>query len=200
MSKRVFDLVVAAVALAVLALPMLLVALLIRLDSPGPALFRQVRVGQGGRPFEILKFRTMRVRPPDEAQGLALTVGDDGRITRIGRRLRACRMDESPQLLNVLAGQMSLVGPRPEVPRYVAHYPHELRERLLALRPGITDPAALAHLDEATRLAQADDPERHYIERILPAKLNASARYAAHASVLSDCRVLAQTVWRVLKS
>ncbi len=194
MAKRLFDIVVSLAALLLLALPMLAVAAWIRLDSPGPVFFRQQRVGRHGVPFAIHKFRTMR----HGAGGLALTVGDDARITRAGRWLRRTRLDELPQLLDVLAGDMSLVGPRPEVPRYVALYPPALRERALAVRPGITDPASLAYIDEAALLAAAADPEREYVERILPAKLQAAAAYAERATLASDIAVLARTARALL--
>ncbi len=196
MAKRAFDVLVSLVLLALLALPMALIAAWIRLDSPGPVFFRQPRVGRHGVPFAIHKFRTMR-HAADGAAGLPLTVGDDARITRAGRWLRRTRLDELPQLLDVLAGHMSLVGPRPEVPRYVALYPPGLRERALAVRPGITDPASLEHLDEAALLAAAADPEREYVERILPRKLALAAAYAEQATLASDLRVLVRTV-RVL--
>lgn len=195
MLKRGFDVAGATLALLLLGPLMLLLALLIRVDSPGPALFHQERVGRWGRPFPIHKFRTMVADAPE--RGPALTVGEDARITRVGTWLRRTRLDELPQLLNVLAGDMSLVGPRPEVPRYVQHYPPGLRERALAVRPGITDPSSLAGLDEAARLAAAADPEREYIERILPAKLQAAADYAAQANLWTDALVLVRTV-RVL--
>lgn len=192
MAKRAFDLIGASVALLLLALPMALIALWIRLDSPGPALYRQERVGRGGRIFRIRKFRTM-VADADR-RGPLLTVGADPRITRAGAWLRRTRLDELPQLLDVLAGHMSLVGPRPEVPRYVAHYPAALRARALALKPGITSPAALAYLDESARLARAADPEREYIEVILPHKLQLAADYAERATLWSDLRVLLCTL------
>jgi lipopolysaccharide/colanic/teichoic acid biosynthesis glycosyltransferase len=194
MAKRLFDIVVSLAALLLLALPMLAVAVWIKLDSPGPVFFRQQRVGRHGVPFAIHKFRTMR----HGAGGLALTVGDDARITRAGRWLRRTRLDELPQLLDVLAGDMSLVGPRPEVPRYVALYPPGLRERALAVRPGLTDPASLAYIDEAALLAAAADPEREYVERILPAKLQAAAAYAERATLASDIAVLARTARALL--
>ena len=197
MAKRLFDLVGAGLALLLLAPLLLLLALAIRLDSTGPVFFRQERVGRFGMLFRIHKFRTMRVDAP--ALGLPLTVGRDARITRVGHWLRHYRLDELPQLLDVLLGRMSLVGPRPEVPRYVAHYPAALRARVLAVRPGITDPASLAHIDEAALLAAAADPEREYIERILPAKLVLQAAYAEHATLWSDLAVLARTL-RVLLS
>jgi lipopolysaccharide/colanic/teichoic acid biosynthesis glycosyltransferase len=191
LSKRLFDIAVAAAAL-VLLLPFLLaLALWIRLDSPGPVFYRQERVGRHGVPFRIHKFRTMKAG----ATGLPLTVGDDPRITRAGAWLRRTRLDELPQLIDVLAGSMSLVGPRPEVPRYVAHYPPALRERALSVRPGLTDPATLAFIDEAALLSNAADPERAYIEVILPAKLQRAADYADSASLATDVALL----WRTLR-
>jgi lipopolysaccharide/colanic/teichoic acid biosynthesis glycosyltransferase len=199
LAKRAFDLLVAALALLSLAPLLLAVALWVRLDSPGPVFFRQVRVGRHGVPFRIHKFRTMRADAP--ARGLPLTVGADPRITRAGAFLRRTRIDELPQFIDVLQGTMSLVGPRPEVPRYVEHYPVALRERILSVRPGITDPASLAHIDEAALLAAAADPEREYIDRILPAKLAQAADYAAHATLATDMAVLWRTMralWRAL--
>jgi lipopolysaccharide/colanic/teichoic acid biosynthesis glycosyltransferase len=134
------------------------------------------------------------------AGGPPLTVGDDPRITRAGRFLRRSRLDELPQLLDVLQGKMSLVGPRPEVPRYMDAAPPALRARVLAVRPGMTDPVALAHIDESALLAQADDPERVYRETLLPAKLQAAADYAERATLWTDLQVLLRTAralwWR----
>ena len=195
MGKRAFDLLGAGLALLLLAPLMAVVALWIRLDSPGPVFFRQQRVGRHGVPFMIHKFRTMRTG----AEGLPLTVGDDPRITRAGRFLRRTRLDELPQFIDVLQGAMSLVGPRPEVPRYVALYPPALRDRALAVRPGLTDPASLAFIDEAALLAAAADPEREYVERILPAKLQRAAEYAESASLATDLAVLARTLWALLR-
>lgn len=194
MAKRLFDLIAAGLGLALLALPGLLVALAIKLDSPGPVFFRQERVGRGGRPFRIHKFRTMRVDAERQGQ---LTVGADARITRVGAFLRAHRLDELPQLIDVLQGTMSLVGPRPEVPRYVAHYPATLKDVVLSVRPGITDPASLRFRHESAQLAAAADPEREYIDVILPAKLACAADYAAHASLWTDLGVVLRTL-RVL--
>jgi len=193
MAKRTFDLLVASLVLAVISPLLLLVAAIVRLDSPGPVLFRQERVGRHGVPFRIHKFRTMR-HQPHETPGLPITVGDDARVTRSGRWLRRMRLDELPQLLDVLAGSMSLVGPRPEVPRYVALYPPELRERALAVRPGITDPASLEFVDEAELLARAADPEREYVEVILPRKVLRAAEYAERATLASDLGVLLRTL------
>jgi lipopolysaccharide/colanic/teichoic acid biosynthesis glycosyltransferase len=195
MAKRLFDLLVAAGALLLLWPLLLAVALVVKLDSPGPVFFRQERVGRFGARFRIHKFRTMR----DGSAGLQITVGErDPRITRSGAFLRRTRLDELPQLLDVLRGCMSMVGPRPEVPRYVAHYPAALREQALAVRPGLTDPASLTYIDEAELLAAAADPEREYIERILPAKVAQAAAYAQQASLSSDLRVLWQTAAALL--
>jgi lipopolysaccharide/colanic/teichoic acid biosynthesis glycosyltransferase len=195
MPKRLFDLLGATIALLLLSPLLLLTALAIKLDSPGPVFFRQERVGRHGVPFRIHKFRTMRAGAP----GLQITVGDDPRITPVGRFLRRTRIDELPQFIDVLQGTMSLVGPRPEVPRYVAHYPPALRERALAVRPGITDPASLAYIDEGALLAQAADPEREYIEVILPHKLRQAADYAEHATLWTDLGVLWRTALRLAR-
>ena len=195
MAKRAFDWLLSGLGLLLLAPALLLIALLVRLDSAGPVFFRQERVGRFGRPFRIHKFRTMRVDA--EALGPQLTVGVDARITRIGHALRHARLDELPQLIDVWRGDMSLVGPRPEVPRYVAHYPELLRAQVLSVRPGITDPAALEFIDEAAILAGAADPEAAYIARILPIKLAHQAEYAARATLASDIGVILRTV-RVL--
>jgi len=192
MLKRLFDILAALVGLLVFGLPMLLVAAWIRLDSPGPVFFRQERVGRHGKVFRIHKFRTMTVDA--EQRGPLLTVGVDARVTRVGRVLRANRLDELPQFLDVLAGDMSLVGPRPDVPRYVELWPPALRERVLAVRPGITDPASLKFRDEATLLAQAADPEREYVDVILPRKLALAADYADHASLWTDLAVIGRSV------
>ena len=188
-----FDLVLATIALLLLAPLLLALAAAIRIDSPGPVFFRQQRVGRHGVPFEIHKFRTMVAAAP--RRGPAVTLDRDPRITRVGRWLRGKRLDELPQLLDVLRGRMSLVGPRPELPRFVAAYPAELRAAVLAVRPGITDPASLAHLDEAAMLAGSADPERDYVEKILPAKLRLQAEYASRATLRSDLTVL----WRTLR-
>jgi lipopolysaccharide/colanic/teichoic acid biosynthesis glycosyltransferase len=192
MAKRAFDLLGASLALLLLAPLMLAIAVAIKLDSRGPVFFRQQRVGRHGALFRIHKFRSMVADAP--ARGPALTIGADARITRIGRGLRRTRLDELPQLLDVLAGHMSLVGPRPELPQYVARYPAALRERALSVRPGITDPSSLQYLDESELLARAADPEREYIEVILPRKLQCAADYAAQANLRSDFGVLLRTL------
>jgi lipopolysaccharide/colanic/teichoic acid biosynthesis glycosyltransferase len=196
MAKRVFDLAVAMLALLALAPLLLAAACWVRWDSTGPAVFRQERVGRHGRIFRIHKLRTMRVGAA--SQGPAVTTLADARVTRAGRWLRHYRIDELPQLVDVIAGHMSLVGPRPEVPRFVALYPPALREQVLSVRPGITDPASLEFVDEAAALTSSDDAEQCYIEHILPRKLRRQAEYAQTASLASDLAVLARTVRVVL--
>ena len=197
MAKRLLDLLAALFGLLLLAPLFLLIAAAIKLDSPGPVFFRQERVGRHGVLFRIHKFRSMVHDAP--ALGLPLTLGADPRVTRCGAWLRRSRIDELPQLIDVLQGTMSLVGPRPDVPRYVAHYPAALRERALAVRPGITDPASLAFLDEGERLARATDPEREYIDHILPRKLQAAADYAERATLWTDLGVLWRTLVALLR-
>lgn len=195
MAKRIFDIVIAALSLLLLSPLLLLVALAVRWDTPGPVFFRQERVGRGGRMFRIHKFRTMRVDA--ERMGPQVTVGEDPRITRTGRWLRHHRVDELPQFIDVLKGDMSMVGPRPEVPRYVAHYPPDMKALVLAVRPGMTDPATLAHIDESLFLAASANPEQAYIREVLPRKLAVQADYAARATLWSDCILLIKTM-RVL--
>jgi len=195
MAKRLFDLTLAALALIVLAPVLLGAALWVRLDSAGPVMFRQERVGRYGKVFRIHKLRTMHVGAA--AQGPAISTRDDPRVTRSGRWLRAYRIDELPQLLDVLVGHMSLVGPRPEVPRFVGLYPPALREQVLSVRPGITDPAALEFANEAEVLTADEDAEQRYIADVLPRKLLRQAEYVRRATLVSDVTVLTRTVCMV---
>ncbi len=192
--KRFLDVCGALIGLVALWPVGLVVALAITLEDGGPVFFRQERVGAGGRRFRIWKFRTMVVDA--EQRGRPLTVGADPRVTRVGRWLRRHKLDELPQLLNVLAGEMSLVGPRPEVPRYVAHYTPE-QQAVLRLIPGITDPASIRYYDESEHLARAADPERCYIEEIMPEKIRLNLEYAAHATPWTDLQVVLSTLRRL---
>ena len=192
MVKRLFDVLFSAGALIVLAPLMLAVAVWIKIDSPGPVLFRQARVGRGGKLFNILKFRSMRVDAA--AQGPQLTVGDDPRITRAGAWLRKYKIDEFPQFINVVLGDMSLVGPRPEVPRYVNLYPPAVRDLVLSVRPGITDTASIAYRDESEILRRSADPERTYVEQVLPAKLELSQRYVRERSLAGDLAIIGRSI------
>ncbi len=189
-AKRVLDVSLAGLALLLLWPCFALVALAIKLDSPGPVFFRQQRVGQGGRLFRIHKFRTMRVH---DGAGPQVTVAGDARITHVGRLLRRTKLDELPQLIDVLRGDMSLVGPRPEVPRYMALYADDVRARILSVRPGITDRAAIEFRDEERLLAAAADPEATYVAAIMPVKQRHYLDYVAHHSVGGDLRILWDT-------
>jgi len=196
MAKRLFDIAFAALALLLLCPLLLAIALWVRLDSPGPVFFRQQRVGRGGRLFGIYKFRTMHTGA--EAMGPQITVGEDARITRAGAWLRRSKVDELPQFLNVLRGDMSVVGPRPEVPRYVAQYPADVRQAVLSVRPGITDLASIEFRDESALLARSSDPERTYVEQILPAKLRHAQQYVRTRSLWLDLRIIARTALALL--
>lgn len=190
--KRAFDFVSALVGLAFLSPVLILTAVLIRMDSPGPALFMQERVGKGGRVFRIIKFRTMTGGAEKKGQ---ITVGHDARVTRIGYALRRFKIDELPQLLNVLRGEMSLVGPRPEVPRYVACYPERVRKTVLSVPPGITDWASIEFREESALLGRANDPERTYIEEILPVKLDYYVRYVRERNFVVDLKIICLTLF-----
>jgi lipopolysaccharide/colanic/teichoic acid biosynthesis glycosyltransferase len=196
MTKRLFDLLGATLALLVVWPVMLVIAVVVKLDSPGPVFFRQERVGRHGRPFRIHKFRTMA--DGADRRGPALTVGADRRITRVGHFLRRTKLDEIAQFIDVLQGTMSLVGPRPEVPRYVAQYPAALRDKVLSVRPGITDLASLHYRDESALLARAADPEREYLEVIMPTKLRWAAEYVDRAGVATDVRIIGLTLKTLL--
>lgn len=195
--KRLFDLYFSLCVLLLLAPVLVGVALWIKLDSRGPVLFRQQRVGRQGRLFNILKFRTMR--SGSKQGGPQITIGDDPRITRAGRFLRRYKLDELPQFVNVLLGEMSVVGPRPEVPTYIAHYPPTARELILSVRPGITDPASIAFRDESALLASAADPEAFYVEEILPAKVKHCLAYVQNRSFRLDMLIVWRTALALLR-
>ena len=193
-SSRPLDLLLGG-ALLLGSLPFqALIALAVRLDSRGPLFYQAVRCGRDGQPFRMLKFRSMVPQAP--SQGPIITAGGDPRITRVGRFLRRTRLDELPQLWNVLRGDMSLVGPRPEDPRFVAHYTQEQRE-VLSVRPGISGLAQIEFRDEEQMLP-ADDPERFYIREILPRKLAIDLHYVRHRSARGDLRILARTLTAML--
>ena len=195
-AKRAMDIVLSACALAVLWPLLLLIALAIWIDDPGPVFYRQVRVGRNGKTFRIFKFRTM-VMDADK-KGLAITVGRDSRITRVGAVLRKTKLDELAQLLNVLFGQMSFVGPRPEVPKYVELYTPYQRQVLL-VRPGITDYASIAYRNENDLLAGAPNPETMYIEQIMPDKIELNMKDLREISPLADIRLILKTIVAVIK-
>ena len=197
MVKRLFDIVVASIMLAVLALPMLIIAILIKCDSRGPVFFRQERVTQYGRIFKIYKFRTMVVNANE--LGASVTVDNDRRITRMGKLLRKIRADEFPQLFNILAGDMTLVGTRPEVPEYVKQYSKEMYATLL-LPAGLTSRTSIAYKDEDKILGNAANPDKAYVEGVLPAKMKYNLEALRKFGFAEDCRVLWDTFESVVGS
>lgn len=195
MCKRVFDLLCSGVGLIFLFPVFLALMLWIKIDSPGPIFFRQVRVGRFGKPFCIHKFRTMRV---DSEQAGPLTVGSDSRITRSGLFLRKYKLDELPQLIDVLIGRMSLVGPRPELQEFIDCYPSAVRYKVLSVRPGITDWASIEMVDENQLLAGYDDPRQGYIDIILPIKQRFYLEYVEQQGFITDIRIILATILKVL--
>jgi lipopolysaccharide/colanic/teichoic acid biosynthesis glycosyltransferase len=191
MPKRLFDLFFAGCGLLMLSPGFLLLAALVKLADRGPVLFRQQRIGEKGKLFWILKFRSMVVDA--ERLGLSVTKDGDPRITRLGRFLRKTKLDELPQLWNVLRGEMSFVGPRPEVPRYVAHYTEE-QKRVLALKPGITDPATLEFRNEEEILRGVPDTERFYVEYCIPRKIELNLAYSETANLWEDIKIILRTL------
>ena len=196
LSKRTFDLCLTLPGLLLVSPVLLVAAALIWCDDRGPVFFRQQRVGRGGAAFAMWKFRTMVVNA--EQLGKQITIGRDPRITRVGAWLRKTKIDELPQLFNVITGEMSLVGPRPEVPRYVALYSPEQR-RVLELPPGITDLASIKYRRESELLAAAEDPERTYIEEVMPEKIRINLAYAERASLAADAFVILQTLLKLFR-
>jgi len=194
MAKRALDLVISILGLLALSPVLLFLALWIKLDSPGPVLYRGKRVGQDGQPFLMYKFRTMVLGA--EQQGPAVTFRDDPRITKAGSFLRRTKLDEFPQLLNVLKGEMSMVGPRPEDPKYVELYTPEQRQ-VLSVRPGITGPTQLEYRDEASML-EAGSVDEEYVTRIMPRKLKLDLEYVRRRSLTGDLKILWRTVATLL--
>lgn len=192
--KRAFDFLLSSLGLVFLSPLFLLLAVAIRLDSRGPVFFRQERAGKQGVPFRIFKFRSMVFDATEK--GPSITAAGDPRVTRVGRFLRRTKLDELPQLLNVWRGEMSLVGPRPEVPAYVALY-NERQRKVLSVRPGITDPASILYADEEGILAAAANPQRLYEETILPKKLDLNLRYIENMSLTSDICMILKTFSRL---
>ena len=193
--KRVFDFVLAAVLLVILSPVMLVLAVAIKLDSPGTVMFRQVRVTQYGAEFRIFKFRTMVQNAPQ--LGTQVTVAGDSRITRMGHLLRRCRLDELPQLLNILCGQMSFVGTRPEVPKYVARYTPEMMATLL-LPAGVTSQASIQYKDEDRLLSAAENADETYVRQVLPGKMQYNLQSLMEFSFWQEIRTMLDTVFAVL--
>lgn len=196
-AKRFFDFVASGLGLVLLAPFLVIVGIAIKVDSPGPIFFRQVRVGQFGKLFRIHKFRTMLTDA--ERKGLQITVGADARVTRVGGFLRKYKIDELAQLIDVFLGDMSLVGPRPEVPQYVECYPDGVREVVLSVKPGITDWASIKYKDENEILGGAADPNRVYIDEVLPVKIEYYLEYVKTRSFFGDVRIIFATLGALVR-
>lgn len=194
--KRGLDVSAAAIGLILASPLLLLAALAVKLSSRGPVFFRQERMGRNFKPFRIFKFRTMVTDAPK--LGAQITAGADPRVTAVGRFLRKSKIDELAQLMNVFVGDMSLVGPRPEVPKYVELFHDDYRD-VLKVRPGITDPASIKYRDESAILGQSSDPERTYVEEILPDKIAIARAYVAQQSFLGDVAILCRTLAAIVR-
>jgi lipopolysaccharide/colanic/teichoic acid biosynthesis glycosyltransferase len=195
MIKRIFDILFSLILLVVFFPVLLIIVVLILADSKGGAFFHQIRVGKDGKEFRLHKFRTMK--PASENSG-QLTVGmRDNRITKIGYYLRKSKMDEMPQLWNIFMGEMSVVGPRPEVPKYVAMY-NENQRRVLSVRPGLTDYASIKYVKENEILEKSSNPEQTYIEEIMPEKLNLNLQYIDERSILVDLKIILNTAKAII--
>ena len=193
--KRLFDILASGIGIIILSPVLLIIALRIKSGSDGPVFFKQIRVGQDGKEFKILKFRTMVVDA--EKMGRQITVGADNRITKVGGFLRKYKLDELPQLFNVFKGDMSLVGPRPEVPRYVDMYTEE-QKKVLNVKPGITDLASIRYKDENELLGQAENPDEFYINTIMPDKLALNLEYINKSNVFYDIYIIIETIIKCL--
>lgn len=196
LAKRIFDIIVASLLVVILSPILLLLSILIKIDSPGPVMFRQVRVTTYGKPFRIFKFRTM-VNNADKI-GTQVTTKGDSRVTRMGKMLRGCRLDELPQLFNVLKGEMSFVGTRPEVEKYVAHYTDEMKATLL-MPAGITSRASIEYKDEERLLESAENADEVYIHQVLPEKMKYNLRAIEKFSFWDDIKTMFATVIAVIK-
>lgn len=196
LAKRIFDIIVASLLVVILSPILLLLSILIKIDSPGPVMFRQVRVTTYGKPFRIFKFRTM-VNNADKI-GTQVTTKGDSRVTHMGKMLRGCRLDELPQLFNVLKGEMSFVGTRPEVEKYVAHYTDEMKATLL-MPAGITSRASIEYKDEERLLESAENADEVYIHQVLPEKMKYNLRAIEKFSFWDDIKTMFATVIAVIK-
>ena len=194
--KRLFDMIASGFGLLVLSPLFLILAIWVKLDSPGPVFYRQIRVGRNNKDFKLFKFRSMRVG--SDKKGLITVGGRDPRVTRSGYYIRKYKLDEIPQLINVFVGDMSLVGPRPEVRKYVDLYTPE-QMHVLDVRPGITDMASICYRNENEMLAKAEDPESYYRDVIMQDKLRINLDYVANHSFFGDLGLIFKTFWSVLK-
>jgi lipopolysaccharide/colanic/teichoic acid biosynthesis glycosyltransferase len=193
--KRIFDIISSLIVLSILFPVFIIIAIIIALESKGGIFYTQTRVGKNGVDFQLFKFRSMKVGAEKEGQ---LTIGDDNRITPFGHFIRKTKLDEFPQLLNILTGDMSVVGPRPEVPKYVELYSEEQR-KVLSVRPGLTDLASLEYFDEQEVLGRSDNPEKSYIEEIMPEKLKLNLKYIETQSIKNDIKIIFKTIGKIFK-
>ena len=194
MIKRFFDFTVSLIAMIILSPLYLFLAIFVKLDSKGPVIYKQKRIGKDGKEFILYKFRTMYVGADRKGK---ITVGHrDPRVTRVGYYLRKYKLDELPQLFNILRGDMSFVGPRPEVEKYVKLYDEQQR-KVLSVRPGLTDYASLEYVDESEILAKSDNPEQTYIEEVMPAKLALNLKYIEERNFLVDLKLILKTIFKV---
>ncbi|MDF2436726.1 MAG: wcaJ [Bacteroidota bacterium] len=194
--KRLFDIFFSLIGLIILFIPFLIISLIIMLDSKGGVFYRQVRVGKDGKDFRLFKFRSMRT--DSDKAGLLTVGGRDSRITRSGYYIRKYKIDELPQLINVLTGDMSLVGPRPEVRRYVDMY-NAQQKQVLSVKPGITDFASIEYSNENEILGKASDPEKVYIEEIMPHKLDLNLKYIRQQGILTDFKIIFKTIFKIVR-
>lgn len=195
MAKRLFDIIASFIGLLLLSPFLIIIGIIVGVTSPGGVFYRQSRVGKNDVDFRLWKFRTMR--PDSDKKGLLTVGGKDPRVTGIGFFLRKYKLDELPQLINVLSGDMSLVGPRPEVRRYVEMYTTDQR-RVLEVKPGITDYASIEYSNENELLAKSADPERTYIEEVMPAKLKLNMKYINEAGLLTDLKIIFKTIGKII--
>lgn len=189
--KRAFDIIFSFLGIVIIWPFLLIIALIVVIDSPGGAIYKQERIGKNGKPFNIFKFRTMM-----KNTGLELTLANDGRVTRVGGFLRKYKLDELPQLFNVLGGSMSLVGPRPEVRKYVEMY-NEEQKRVLSIKPGVTDMASIKYSDETSLMEDAEEMEKIYINVIMPDKLRLNLEYIDNLSIMNDIKIIFATIKKV---
>lgn len=196
MLKRIFDIFFAIIGLVILLPFFFIIGLLLIIDSPGGMFYKQVRVGRNNKDFQLFKFRSMR--SDSDKKGLLTVGGRDSRITRMGYFIRKYKIDELPQLLNVFLGDMSLVGPRPEVRKYVSLY-NEIQKKVLSVKPGITDFASIEYSNENEILGKAENPEQVYIDEIMPVKLNLNLKYIAEQSFITDLKIIFKTIVKIIK-
>ncbi|MBS6025346.1 MAG: sugar transferase [Paeniclostridium sordellii] len=196
MIKRLFDIGASSIGLILLSPILILIAICIKLDSKGPVFFKQIRVGKNKELFKIYKFRTMVTDA--EKLGKQITIGNDTRITKVGTFIRKCKLDELPQLINVLNGDMSLVGPRPEVPKYVELY-DDYQEQILLVQPGITDYASIEFRNESEILGESENPESKYINDIMPYKIELNIKYIKNISLYEDLKLITRTIKAIAK-